>query len=311
MSSMRTVNIRNNKEHPNSLLLENTLNLEEAFDEGPVMIFGGPYSNLEATQAVLNEAKRCRIPPHRIICTGDVVAYCADPQATVDLVRHAGIHVVQGNCERSLGMDSEDCGCGFETGSACSRLSVQWYDYARRSLDEGARAWMRELPTCIRFQMGGVVCCAVHATPASESEFVFASTPSQVKRRRMAVLGDARAVACGHSGIPFSQEVQGRLWHNAGVIGMPANDGTPRVWYSIWEAAEHGLRIRHLPLEYDYTSAAGKMGERGLPDGYREALTSGLWPSLDVLPPLEKQAAGNRIDQDALDLTITFPRLGD
>lgn len=43
MSSMRTVNIRNNKEHPNSLLLENTLNLEEAFDEGPVMIFGGPY----------------------------------------------------------------------------------------------------------------------------------------------------------------------------------------------------------------------------------------------------------------------------
>src|SRR5829696_1562793 len=54
---------------------------------GPLLLFGGPYSNLEATRAVLAEAERRQIPPERIVCTGDVVAYGADAKATVDLVR--------------------------------------------------------------------------------------------------------------------------------------------------------------------------------------------------------------------------------
>ncbi|MDH3791615.1 MAG: metallophosphoesterase, partial [Rhodospirillales bacterium] len=55
-----------------------------AFDE-PVLVFGGPYGNLQATRALLDEAARRGIAPSRLLCTGDVVAYCADPQATVDL----------------------------------------------------------------------------------------------------------------------------------------------------------------------------------------------------------------------------------
>src|ERR1700730_8770519 len=46
--------------------------------DGPLMVFGGPYSNLEATRAVLDEATRLSISADRIICTGDVVAYGAD-----------------------------------------------------------------------------------------------------------------------------------------------------------------------------------------------------------------------------------------
>src|SRR5262249_34730080 len=53
----------------------------------PLMVFGGPYSNLEATRPVLDEAVRLSISADRIICTGDVVAYGADAAATVDLVR--------------------------------------------------------------------------------------------------------------------------------------------------------------------------------------------------------------------------------
>ena len=43
--------------------------------DGPLFCFGGPYSNLQATVAVLAEAKRRGFPPERIVCTGDVVAY--------------------------------------------------------------------------------------------------------------------------------------------------------------------------------------------------------------------------------------------
>jgi len=57
----------------------------------PVLIFGGCYGNLQATQALLAEAARRRIPPGRMICTGDVVAYRANPVETVALVRAAGL----------------------------------------------------------------------------------------------------------------------------------------------------------------------------------------------------------------------------
>ena len=89
--------------------------------ETSILIFGGPYSNLQATQAVLAEASRRNIPGHRVICTGDVVAYGADPKACVDLVRDAGIGVVMGNCEEQLAADAADCGCGFAPGSEIVR----------------------------------------------------------------------------------------------------------------------------------------------------------------------------------------------
>lgn len=66
----------------------------------------------------------------QVICTGDVVAYCAEPEATVELLRRWGIHVVLGNCEESLGSGAPDCGCGFETGTVCSALSIDWYRFA-------------------------------------------------------------------------------------------------------------------------------------------------------------------------------------
>ena len=84
-----------------------------------VLVFGGPCSNLQATEAVLAEARRLGIPPSRIVCTGDLAAYCGEPAATIDLVRASGIHVVMGNCDEQLGTSADDCACGFIPGSAC------------------------------------------------------------------------------------------------------------------------------------------------------------------------------------------------
>ncbi len=73
---------------------------------------------------------------------------------------------------------------------------------------------------------------------------------------------------------------------------MPANDGTPRVWYSIISRAADGISIEHRSIVYDHAAAAGKMRHAGLPEGYASALSSGLWPSCDVLPAEEIRARG-------------------
>jgi len=76
---------------------------------------------------------------------------------------------------------------------------------------------------------------------------------------------------------------------------MPANDGTPRVWYAMLTPQRGWLLVEHHALEYDHATAAAKMRAVGLPEGYAEALASGLWPSCDVLPPAERAARGKRL----------------
>jgi len=264
--------------------------------DGPLLLFGGPYSNLEATRALLDRAAALGIPPRRIVCTGDIVAYGADPAATVELVRDFGCHVVMGNCEESLSADSEDCGCGFPAGSQCERLSAAWFAHAAAELDAGARAWMAGLPRRIDIELGVTRFAAIHGGADRINRFVFASTAAAVKAGELDKTG-ADAIIAGHCGLPFTQKVAHRLWHNAGAIGLPANDGTPRTWYSVLNIERGNFIIEHCALEYDYQTAAAKIRRAGLPEQYAAALETGLWPSCDVLPLREIQRRRMALEQ--------------
>ncbi|HEY2531373.1 MAG TPA: radical SAM protein [Xanthobacteraceae bacterium] len=263
--------------------------------DGPVMVFGGPYSNLEATQSLLEQAARLQIPAGRIICTGDLVAYGADAAATVRSIRRAGCHVVMGNCEESLAAGAKDCGCGFPSGSACERLSVAWFTHAIAQLDAEALVWMASLPRRIHVDIGGHRFAVVHGGVERINQFLFASTAASIKDAELDKAG-LDGVLAGHCGLPFTQVIGGRLWHNPGAIGLPAHDGTPRVWYSVLTAQAGMMTIEHCALRYDYQTAAAKMRRAGLPEEYAVALESGLWPSCDVLPWKEIRERGVRLE---------------
>ena len=251
---------------------------------GPALIFGGNYSNLEATRALLAEAKRLGIPPGNIVCTGDVIAYCADPLATVEVMRRSGVHVLMGTCEQSLGLNSGGC-------NNSELIAAEWYTFADRMLDDGARAWMRMLPRRIDLDIGGRRLAVIHGGVHDINRCIFASTPAAVKREELG-FADCDGVLSGHCGLPFTEIVDDRLWHNAGAIGMPANDGTPRTWYSTIVACDDKLRIERHALAYDFATAARKMSQAGLSDRYALALQDGLWPNCDALPKAERAQRG-------------------
>lgn len=71
--------------------------------DGPVLIFGGPHSNAQALAGVIRAAQNLAIPAERMICTGDVVAYCGAPVRSVAQIRAVGLRGCGGQLRGSIG----------------------------------------------------------------------------------------------------------------------------------------------------------------------------------------------------------------
>jgi len=253
---------------------------------GPVLLFGGPYSNLQATQALVTQAGD--IPKSNRICTGDVVAYCANPVETAALVHAQTGAIVAGNCELQLASGAAECGCGFEEGTTCDLASKSWFPFAASRL-EGHMEPLADLPEIAVFTQSGRRYAVIHGGVANVSRFIWPSDADHVFRNEINDLerqvGVIDGVICGHSGIPFERRMGERTWINAGVIGMPPHDGLPQTRYAILDAGE----VTFHTLSYDHQAAASAMREAGLTQGYERSLESGFWPSEDILPkPLRR-----------------------
>jgi predicted phosphodiesterase len=269
-----------------------------------LLVFGGPYSNYAATKALLDHATALGFAPEQVLCTGDMVAYCSDVNETLALMQdwhQRGMHIVKGNCEQSLAEQTQDCGCGFDENSACSLLSVTWYRHALATMQPEYQRWQQHLPEHIRLQLGPFNVLALHASFESNNEFVFRSSDDQIKQRAL-TNANADIVLAGHSGVPFGQAFEQGYWLNAGVIGMPANNGQAHTYYMTIEAIDGQWRARWHALHYEVSTTQAAMEKAGLNTPYQTALATGRWPSMDVLPNLEKSQQGQSIDLPDLEL---------
>ncbi|MDA3858108.1 MAG: metallophosphoesterase family protein [Roseovarius sp.] len=258
---------------------------------GPVLLFGGPYSNLSALRALIACARKVAIPAQRMICTGDLVAYCAEASETVGEIRALGCLVVAGNCEKQLASNAMDCGCGFEKDSRCDVLSGAWYRHADRAIGAPDRRWMGGLPDMITFQHEGRCCVVLHGGISDVSRFLWPTSPEAEFQEEIDLIqsltGRIDMVIGGHSGIAFQRQVGDVTWVNAGAIGMPPNDGRPETRFGILDASG----VVFHDLAYDHAATHGAMKAAGLTQGYDAAVMTGYWPSEEVLPPALRRAA--------------------
>lgn len=259
--------------------------------DSALLFFGGPYSNLPATQALIDAARSAGIRPDHMICTGDVVAYCAEPAETVAVIRALGCPVVAGNCEQQLAAYQMDCGCGFDEGSTCDLLSAGWYAHADTAIGQDDRAWMAGLPDIITFRHHDRRCAVIHGGVSAVNRFIWSVDDDAVFAEEIRQLenltGPVDLVISGHSGIAFRRRIGAVEWMNAGVIGMPPNDGQPDTNYALLNEGQTQIRS----LCYDHVKAADGMRSAGLTQGYDRALRSGYWPSEDVLPSRLRRSA--------------------
>jgi predicted phosphodiesterase len=252
--------------------------------DGPILTFGGPYSNAHATKALLSQAKMHEIEGENLICTGDVVAYCGAAATTVDLIRKSGCVVVAGNCEIQLAAGAFDCGCGFEDGSACDLLSAGWFAHASKVTHVDDRKWMGQLPDIVTFDHCGARYAVLHGGFTDVARFIWETSEDTVFAQEWQAVetrvGAVDHIIAGHCGVPFVRDTRRGRWINAGVIGMPPHNQHHTTRYAVLEAGN----VTICDLEYDVAGAVDDMQLAGLTQGYEKSLVSGVWPSEDVLP---------------------------
>lgn len=280
-------------------LSNNSLDLGEL--KPPLLIFGGAYSNLEAVNAVKFWAEQHAFTAQQCLFTGDMIGYCANPHEVADLMRDWGINLIKGNVEDALAEKAESCGCGFTPGSSCDTLSASWFNFAQSAISEAHRYWFQSLPAQLTFRLSNLKVHMLHGASSEISKFIFASDNAATFENEFNETG-ADLIIAGHCGLPFTRQFNleeakapPKTWHNSGVIGMPANDGTRHCWFSILDIKDDEMIIHPVKLKYDAAAARNAMLHKGLNTPYAESLMSGLWPSLDILPDTEKSVTGQPI----------------
>ena len=262
--------------------------------DAAVLVFGGVYSNREALEALIAEAERLAIPAGRMIHTGDIIAYGADPQACARMLRDLGCPAIKGNVEQQLADGALDCGCGFDEGTGCDLLSARWYAYASKRVDQDLCAWMGAMPDHIRFEMAGTSIRVVHGAPSSVNRFLYGPEPDADYLGELGTVSEDLVIG-GHSGFPFFRSFNNRGWLNTGAVGIPADDGTPRTWYAVLTPKPSGLQIELKALSYDHPPAITKLRSEGLPEPYAVAMEGGPLPNRDTLPAPLQARAGQRL----------------
>jgi hypothetical protein len=169
--------------------------LEDLIDlgslDGDVLAFGGIVSNAHALSALRHHASAYGFSPARMVCTGDVAAYCGQPAEAVAGMRALGAlgaATIRGNCEDSLARNSTDCGCGFEQGSSCDRLSATWYAHADACLGDSERGWMAALPRLAVFRAHGRRWGVVHGGVTAVNRFLWPNSPEAEFAEEIAAL---------------------------------------------------------------------------------------------------------------------------
>ena len=258
---------------------------------GKMLLFGGVYSNLQALEALKQIGEQEGIAPENCICTGDIVGYCAQPEETVQLFKLWGAKSIVGNVEIQLRENADDCGCDFREGSRCDGFSQLWYPYAQSKLSENSLEFLKTLPNYINFSYADKQVSVVHGSYFNVSEFIFKSTPWQVKQPNFDAT-KSNVIVAGHCGLPFHHEQNNQLWLNPGVIGMPANDGNPSVWYAIVDDTQSTLSFTHKTLNYNYKLTSKLMQNGLLPEEYSRTIVTGIWDNTEILPAIESGLQG-------------------
>jgi predicted phosphodiesterase len=243
------------------------------------------HANLPALEAVLADLEERS--PDQVVCLGDLVGYAPWPDEVISAIRSRGIVTIAGNYDEGVGLNSDDCGCAYQTDEDRAR-GEESIAFTNGKVSERSRQYLRTLPRHLRLtHVAGRTQGAqpfetllVHGSPRKINEYLFEDR-SDASLLRMMTVADADLLCFGHTHKPYHRALPDpesrwgeRHAVNIGSVGKP-KDGDPRSCYVILDldpAREVPVEVEFIRVEYDVERAARAVEESPLPDAFAEAL---------------------------------------
>jgi diadenosine tetraphosphatase ApaH/serine/threonine PP2A family protein phosphatase len=236
------------------------------------------HSNWEALQAVLQDAAG---EYDAILCCGDLVGYCADPNRVIDWCRANLKAIVRGNHDKVVaGLD------GLEWFNPIAQAASLW---TRGELSPANLEYLTNLP---RGPIPVDDFVLAHGAPIDEDEYL-----TDIFEARQAFNYVERAVTfVGHTHLQGGFRLETRnvekigrpdlhssellldikpdSWYlvNPGSVGQP-RDRDSRAAYAIHDSGQRLVAFRRVA--YDVGTTQAKIRRAGLPDSLAHRLASG------------------------------------
>lgn len=235
-------------------------------------IFSDLHANLEATEAVLADARARDCTD--FVCLGDVVGYNANPHDCVEIVQKLKCPVVKGNHDEQATLSESSRGF-----NALAEAAINW---TRDHLTNEDKEWLRTLPLTQQVRDFTIV----HATLDTPGQwgYVFNSLDA------VASFACQQTTVCffGHTHVAgafvrddsvkkvkvdqLTIEESNKYFINVGSVGQP-RDGDWRAAYCIYHLDNNVVEQRRV--EYDLAAAQQKILKAGLPRMLAERLKLG------------------------------------
>ena len=226
-------------------------------------LIGDVHSNYEALKAVIDELRGEHVD--KILCTGDIVGYAAEPIPCIEVIRELKCTVVAGNHDyAAVGK--------FPAGyfHADARNAIVW---TAQQLSDDYVEFLKNLPLVEEFED----ITLVHAS-LNHPEFFDYITTGADAQLSFDIL-NTRICFYGHTHVPLAIFLEGgnvrvdrgcsfdvsnadKVLINIGSVGQP-RDWDIRASYAIYDAKKKVVQVRRV--KYNIHDAVDKIYKAGLP----------------------------------------------
>jgi predicted phosphodiesterase len=230
------------------------------------------HANLEALSACLKKIEELK--PDKIICLGDLVDYCAQPNECIDLVKN--------NCDVTLLGNHDEAQFNYPLSDGFTSNARVSSIHTRLVIKPEHIEYLKTLPYVYREEN----ILFVHGSPymPEEYNYVLTELAAQIAFESF----DEQFCFIGHSHRPVIFEKSGkkikplnekgikknyRYIINAGSVGQP-RDGDPRLSFGAFDSVEHTYSNIRLP--YPAEEASKKIIFEGLPVFLAERILKGV-----------------------------------
>lgn len=232
------------------------------------LVLSDIHGNWEALDAVATHARGAY---DTVVCCGDLVGYCADPDPVIDWVRaNVGV-VVRGNHDKvCAGLEN------LEWFNPVARAAAEW---TGRTLAPSNLEYLRNLPKGPAYVESFQI---LHGSPLDEDDYLMSAFEvTQIQNyleRQVSFFGHThlqggfvwdwngvRRIGGEGPNAETALELNPNKWYliNPGSVGQP-RDGDPRAAYALYDPGTRVVEYRRAP--YDVGEAQRKIRAAGLPE---------------------------------------------